>query len=66
MTAFCTPNGLDKCLGMPQSVAGAPALFVSVMRFVTTGLENVQPYLDDAIESNDSLIIHVVVVAALF
>ena len=25
MTAFCPPNRLYECLGMPQSVAGAPA-----------------------------------------
>ena len=49
LTAFCTPNGLYEWLRMPQGAAGAPAWFVSVMRLVTAGLDNIRMYLDDAI-----------------
>ena len=44
---------------MPQGAAGAPAWFVSVMRLVTTGLDNARMYLDDAIGSDDGPINHV-------
>ena len=44
---------------MPQGAAGAPAWFVSVMKLVTTGLDNVRMYLDDAIGSDDCPINHV-------
>ena len=46
-------------LRMPQGAAGAPAWFVSVMRLVTSGLNNIRMYLDDAIGSDDSPITHV-------
>ena len=45
---------------MPQGAAGAPAWLVSVMRLVTTDLENIRMYLDDAIGSDDCPIHHVV------
>ena len=53
LTAFCTPNGLYEWPRMPQGAAGAPAWFVSVMRLVTAGLDNIRMYLDDAIGSDD-------------
>ena len=59
LTAFCTSNGLYGSLRMPQGAAGAPAWFVSVMRLVTGGLDNIRMYLDDAIGSDDSPIAHV-------
>ena len=49
LTAFCTPSGLYEWLRMPQGAAGAPAWFVSFMRLVTNGLDNIRMYLDDAI-----------------
>ena len=66
LTAFCTPNGLYEWLRMPQGAAGAPAWFVSVMRLVTAGLENIRMYLDDAIGSDDSPIHHVATLATFF
>ena len=66
LTAFCTPNGLYEWLGMPQGAAGAPAWFVSVMRLVTAGLDNIRMYLDDAIGSDDCPIHHVVTLATFF
>ena len=59
LTAFCTPNGLYEWLRMPQSASGAPAWFVSVMRLVTAGLDNIRMYLDDAIGSDDCPLHHV-------
>ena len=66
LTAFCTPNGLYEWLRMPQGAAGAPAWFVSVMRLVTDGLDNIRMYLDDAIGSNDSPTAHVATLATFF
>ena len=66
LTAFCTPNGLYEWLRMPQGAAGAPAWFVSVMRLVTAGLDNIRMYLDDAIGSDDSPIHHVATLATFF
>ena len=66
LTAFCTPNGLYEWLRMSQGAAGAPAWFVSVMRLVTNGLDNIRMYLDDAIGSNDSPIAHVATLATFF
>ena len=66
LTAFCTPNGLYEWLRLPQGAAGAPAWFVSVMRLVTAGLDNIRMYLDDAIGSDDSPIHHVATLAAFF
>ena len=66
LTAFCTPNGLYEWLRMPQGAAGAPACFVSVMRLVTAGLDNIRMYLEDAIGSDDSLIHHVVTLVTFF
>ena len=63
LTAFCTPNGLYKWLRMPQGAAGAPAWFVSVMRLVTAGLDDIRTYLDDAIGSDDCPIHHVATLA---
>ena len=65
LTAFCTPNGLYEWLGMPQGAAGAPAWFVSVIRLVTSGLDNIRMYLD-AIGSYDSPIHHVATLATFF
>ena len=66
LTAFCTPNGLYEWLRMPQGAAGAPAWFVSVMRPVTAGLDNIRMYLDDAIGSDDCPLHHVTTLAAFF
>ena len=63
LTAFCTPNGPYEWLRMPQGAAGAPAWFVSVIRLVTAGLDNIQMYLDDAIGSDDCPIHHVATLA---
>ena len=51
---------------MPQGAAGAPAWFVSVMRLVTNGLDNIRMYLDDAIRSNNSPTAHVATLATFF
>ena len=51
---------------MPQGAAGAPAWFVSVIRLVTNGLDNIRMYLDDAIGSNDSPTAHVETLATFF
>ena len=66
LTAFCTPNGLYEWLRMPQGAAGASAWFVSVMRLVTAGLDNIRMYLDDAIGSDDCPIRHVAALATFF
>ena len=66
LTAFCTPNGLYEWLRMPQGASGAPAWFVSVMRLVTAGLDNIRMYLDDAIGSDDCPIHHVTTLTAYF
>ena len=63
LTAFCTPNRPYEWLRMPQGDAGAPAWFVSVLRLVTNGLDNIRMYLDDTIVSNDSPIAHVATLA---
>ena len=39
---------------MPQGAAGGPAWFVSVMRLVTSDLDSIRMYFDDAIGSDDS------------
>ena len=51
---------------MPQGAAGAPAWFVSVMRLVTAGLDNIRMYLDDAIGSDNCTLHHVTTLAAFF
>ena len=66
LTAFCTPNGLYEWLRMPQGASGAPAWFVSVMRLVTAGLDNIRMYLDDAIGSDDCPLHHVTTLTAFF
>ena len=66
LTAFCTPNGLYEWLRMPQGASGAPAWFVSVMRLITAGLDNIRMYLDGAIGSDDSPIHHVATLATFF
>ena len=66
LTAFCTPNGLYEWLRMPQGAAGAPAWFVSGMRLVTAGLDNIRVYLDDAIGSDNCPIHHVATLATFF
>ena len=66
LTAFCTPNGLYEWLRMLQGAAGAPAWFVSVMRLITAGLDNIRMCLDDAIGSDDCPLHHVATLAAFF
>ena len=66
LTAFCTPNGLYEWLRMPQGAADAPAWFVSAMRLVTTGLDNIRMYLDDTIGSDDCPLHHVATLATFF
>ena len=66
LTAFCTPNGLYAWLRMPQGTAGAPAWFVSVMRLVKAGLDNIHMYYDDAIGSDDCPIHPVALLATFF
>ena len=66
LTAFCPPNGLYEWLRMPQGAAGAPAWFVSVIRLVTSNLDNLRMYLDDAIGTNDSPTTHVATLATFF
>ena len=66
LTAFCAPTGLYEWPYMPQGAAGAPAWFVSVVRLVSTGLDNVRMYLDDAIGSGDCPINHVSTLATFF
>ena len=66
LTAFCTPNGLYEWLRMPQGAAGDPAWFVSVMRLLMAGLDNIRIYLDDAIGSDDCPLHHVATLATFF
>ena len=66
LAAFCTTNGLYEWLRLPQGAAGAPAWFVSVVRLVTAGLDNICMYLDDAIGSDDCPLHHVATLAAFF
>ena len=66
LTAFCTPNGLYGWLRTPQGTTGAPAWFVSVMRLVTAGLDNIRMYLDDAIGSDDCPLHHAATLATFF
>ena len=51
---------------MPQGAAGAPAWFVSIIRLVTSGLDNIRMYLDDAIGSDDSPTTQVATLATFF
>ena len=51
---------------MPQGAAYFPAWFVSVMRLVTDGLDNIRMYLDDATVSDDSPMTHVATLAPFF
>ena len=66
LTTFCTPNGLYEWLRMLQGAAGSPAWFVSAMRLVTDGLDNIRMYLDDAIGSDASPMAHVATLATFF
>ena len=66
LSAFCTLNGLYEWLRMPQGAAGAPAWFVSVMRLVTAGFDNIRMYLGDAIGSDDYPLHHVATLATFF
>ena len=50
---------------MPPGAAGAPAWFVSVMRLVTAGLDNILMYLD-AIGPDDCPLHHVATLATFF
>ena len=51
---------------MPEGAAGSPAWFVSVMRLVVDGLDNIRMYLDDGIESDASPMAHVATLATFF
>ena len=68
LSAFCTPNGLNEWLGMPQGAASVPAsvpaCFVCVM-LLTAALDMIQMSLKDAIGSDDSPINYVATLAAL-
>ena len=66
LAAFYTPNELYEWLRMPQGDAGFPAWFVSVMRLVMDGLDNIRKYLDNAIGSEDSPMAHVATLATFF
>ena len=66
LTAFCTLNRLYKWLRMPEGAAGSHAWFVSLMRLVTDGLDNIRMYLDDAIGSDASPMAHVASLATFF
>ena len=66
LTAFCTPNELYEWLRMPQSAAGAPAWFVSVMRLFAAGDEKIVMNLDDAIGSDDCPLHHVATLPTFF
>ena len=66
LTTFCTPNGLYEWPRMRPGAAGAPAWFVSVMRLVTAGLDNILMHLDDAIGPDDCPLHHVATLATFF
>ena len=66
LTAFCTPNGLYEWPRMPPGAAGTPAWFVSVLKLVTAGLDNILMYLDDAIGPDDCPLHHVATLATFF
>jgi len=51
---------------MPQGAAGAPSWFVSLMRLVTTGLDNIRMYLGDAIGLEDRPSNHVATIATFY
>ena len=65
LTAFCTPNGLYERPRMPPGAAGTLAWFVSVLRLVTAGLDNILMYLD-AIGPDDCPLHHVATLATFF
>ena len=64
LTAFCTQNGLNEWLRMPQGAASVPACFGCVMLLVTAALDTIQMSLKDAIGSDDSPINYVATLAA--
>lgn len=66
LTVFCTPSGVYELLRMPQGAAGTPAWFVSVMRHVAVGLDNIRMYMDGAIASGDYPINPVATLATVF
>ena len=66
LTAFCTPNGIYKWLRISHGAAGSPAWFVSDMRLVTDGLDNIRMYLGDAIGLDASPTAHVATLATFF
>ena len=66
LTALCTPNGLYEWSRMPQGAAGSLAWFVSVMRLVRDGLDNIRMHLDDTIGSDASSMAHVATLATFF
>ena len=67
LTAFCTQNGLNEWLRMPQGAASVPSCFVCVMLVVTTAaLDMIQMSLKDAIGSDDPPFNYVAALAASF
>ena len=63
LTAFCTHNGLNEWLCMPQGTASVPACFVCVM-LLTAAHDMIQMSLEGAIGSDDSPINYVATLAA--
>ena len=49
LTAMVTTFGLFEWVRCPQGAAGAPGHFVRLMARILTGLERVQPFVDDVI-----------------
>ena len=64
LTDFCTQNGLNEWLRMPQGATSVLACFVCVMLLVTAALDMIQMSLKDAIGSDDSPINYVATLAA--
>ena len=64
LTAFCTQNGLNEWLRMPQGAASVLACFDCIMLLVTAALDTIQMSLKDAIGSDDSPINYVATLAA--
>ena len=63
LSAFCTPNGLNEWLCMPQGAASVSACFVCVM-LLTAALDMIQMSRKDAIGSDDSPVNYIASLAA--
>lgn len=66
MTAMVTSFGLYEWLRCPQGAAGAPGHFTRLMSVVLTGLERVQPFIDDIIVHSASVEQHMSDLEQLF